>query len=193
MGDAHPEGCRQTYIPLTFTAQYTLHKVKNKMSGAPELHYFDFDRGGRAFALRAAFHAVKQEYKDVRFQFPEFQEMKKQGKYVAGLPILKLPSGKEVTQSAAILRYIGKMGGLYPADLETALICDSAIDTVQDIMAKTPTHDDANEKKRLREEYAAGKMKNYCKVLEDTVVGPYVAGAEFSIADLKLFFFTDMV
>ena len=152
MGDAHPEGCRQTYIPLTFTAQYTLHKVKNKMSGAPELHYFDFDRGGRAFALRAAFHAVKQEYKDVRFQFPEFQEMKKQGKYVAGLPILKLPSGKEVTQSAAILRYIGKMGGLYPADLETALICDSAIDTVQDIMAKTPGHDDANEKKRLREE-----------------------------------------
>ena len=64
------------------------------MSGVPELHYFDFDRGGRAFALRAAFHAVKQEYKDVRFQFPEFQEMKKQGKYVAGVPILKLPSGK---------------------------------------------------------------------------------------------------
>ena len=163
------------------------------MSGIHELHYFDFDRGGRAFALRAAFHAAKQEYKDVRFQWAEFQEMKKEGKYATGVPILKLPSGKEVTQSGAILRYIGKMGGLYPTDLETALICDSIVDTVLDLMAKTPGHDDADEKKRLREEYAAGKMKSYCTVLEDTIEGPYAAGAEFSIADLKLFFFTDMV
>ena len=64
------------------------------MTNVPELHYFDFDRGGRAFALRAAFHAAKQEYKDVRIAWGDFQEMKKQGKYATGLPILKLPSGK---------------------------------------------------------------------------------------------------
>ena len=163
------------------------------MTNVPELHYFDFDRGGRAFALRAAFHAAKQEYKDVRIAWGDFQEMKKQGKYATGLPILKLPSGKEVTQSGAILRYIGKMGGLYPADPDAALVCDSIVDTVLDIMAKTPGHDDPEEKKRLRQEYADGRMKSFCKVLEDTCVGPYAAGNDFSIADLKVFFFTDMV
>lgn len=163
------------------------------MTNIPELHYFDFDRGGRAFALRAAFHAVKQEYKDVRFNWEDFQEMKRQGKYVTGVPVLILPSGKEVTQSGAILRYIGKMGGLYPTDPVTALICDSIVDTVLDLMAKTPGHENPTEKKRMREEYAAGRLKDFCKILESTCVGPYAAGAEFSIADLKIFFFTDMV
>ena len=163
------------------------------MSGLHELHYFDFDRGGRAFALRAALHAAKQEYKDIRFTFGEFQELKKKGKYTTGVPLLKLPSGREVTQSGAILRYIGKMGGLYPSDSEAALICDSIIDTIQDLMGKTPGHDDLDEKKRLRQEYAAGRMKDYCKVLENTCIGPYAAGDEFSIADLKIFFLTDMV
>lgn len=163
------------------------------MSGIPELHYFDFERGGRAFHIRACLKAANVEYKDVRFSYPEFLELKKEGKYSTGVPLLKLPSGKEVTQSAAILRYAGKLANIYPSDPEQALVCDSIIDTVQDLMSKCPHDPDPEKKKALREEYAAGKMKDYCKVLENVCAGPYSLGSEFSIADLHLFFFTDML
>ena len=158
-----------------------------------ELHYFDFDRGGRGFPIRAALHHGKIVYSDVRFTFSEFQEKKKQGLYPTGLPILKLPSGKEITQSVAILRYVGKRCGLYPPDPETALLCDSIIDTVQDCMAKCPQDSDAGKKKAAREEYASTKMKAFCTNIESTMEGTWTAGEDFSIADLYLFFLTDMV
>jgi hypothetical protein len=37
--------------------------------------------------------------------FAQYQEMKKQGKFTTGVPVLTLPNGKEYTQSLAQLRY----------------------------------------------------------------------------------------
>ena len=72
--------------------------------------------------------------------FEDFGAAKAEGKYKTGLPVLTLPSGQEVTQSSAMLRFAGSIGAdrLYPSDPSAALICDSVIDTCQDALTKCP-------------------------------------------------------
>jgi glutathione S-transferase len=48
------------------------------------------------------------------------------------VPALEVREGVMLTQSAAILRYVGKKTGLYPADHEAAALVDAVIDQVGD-------------------------------------------------------------
>jgi glutathione S-transferase len=171
--------------------------VTNDMStSAHELVYFDAP--GRAEAVRITFSVAGIPLKDTRLDFATFGAAKKEGKYPAGLPILKIDD-KEYLQSSAILRYAGNIarltGGdaakLYPADAVKALAIDEALDTVQDAVSKCPQHPDNDTRKKLREEYAQGKCKVYCQQLSDLVEksgGPFLTGADLTIADLQCVF-----
>jgi glutathione S-transferase len=165
-------------------------------SAAHELVYFDGP--GRAEAVRITFSAAGIPLKDTRLDFPTFGAAKKEGKYPLGLPILKI-DGTEYLQSAAILRYAGKIaqvaGGdaakLYPTHAVKALAIDEALDIVQDTTSKCPQHPDDDTKKKLREEYAEGKCKAYCQQLSNLVEksgGPFLTGADMTIADLQCVF-----
>ena len=91
-----------------------------------KLTYFDFD-GGRAEPLRIAFHAAGVEFEDDRISFPEFGEMRGNWRFNA-VPVLEI-DGTVVTQSNAMNRYVGKMGGLYPTDdLQALYKQDCALD-----------------------------------------------------------------
>lgn len=155
-----------------------------------EFHYFDFD-GGRGPICRIALHHSGLDWKDVRISGADFGAAKANGDYSTGLPILKLASGRIVTQSAAIARFAAKHGdaGLYPADPESALIVDELLDVAADAFTKTPTDKDEEKKKAAREEYAAGRLKAYMNIFNESLAangGPYVSGKTLTIADLAV-------
>merc|ERR1712130_491994 len=75
------------------------------------------------------------EFEDVHVTFEEFGKKKAEGAYTFGaLPVLELEDGSHITQSTAILRWVGKQGGLYPQDdLLAALQVDEVMDAIEDI------------------------------------------------------------
>ena len=78
-----------------------------------KLSYFDF-HGGRAEPIRLALAIGGVAFEDHRFGFPEFAEVRKTVPF-GQVPVLHV-DGVQVTQSDAILRYAGKLAGLYPTD-----------------------------------------------------------------------------
>lgn len=90
----------------------------------------------------------------------------------------------------AIGRYAAKLAKLYPEDPEKALFVDEVIDTVGDVTNGAPQNPDAETKKKLREEYAAGKMSIFYSFLAEKLEssrGPYLDGSALSIADIALY------
>jgi len=172
------------------------HATAADPSSKMEFTYFAINRGGRGLGIKCCLFKAGLAFDDVQLTFEEFGKAKKEGKYACGLPQLKLPNGKVFTQSFAILRYAGKLAGLYPEDPEQALACDVVMDVVFDLMAKVPGGDTPDVKKKAREEYAATKMKNYTDELSrliDTNPGTFAVGNSITIADLALFFYTDCI
>ena len=103
--------------------------------------------------------------------------------------MLTFPDGRIVTQSMAIARYAAKLANLYPSDPEQALFVDELIDTSADVGAGAPQNADPEVKKKLREEYAAGKMNTYFTYLSEKLVateGPYFFGA-LTLADIVVY------
>jgi|TARA_B110000008_G_C16758515_1_gene479623 glutathione S-transferase len=161
-----------------------------------ELTYFDFGLGGRAFSIRCALNHAGVDFKDNRLKFPDFQKLKAEGQFPTGVPVLKMADGRTFVQSLAILRYAGKLAGLYPEKPVDALACDMICDTANELMANAPQDSDQEKKKKGREEYAAGKMKAYMNILSKAVEaggGKYACGNDFSIADLAILFVTSSI
>merc|ERR1719461_360204 len=92
----------------------------------------------------------------------------------------------EYCQSLAILRFAGALAGLYPTDSVERLIVDEALNVMQDIFGGAPGSSDPEEKKRLRLEYAAGKMKARCDILELRAKDGFFVGDQMTVADLQL-------
>ena len=158
-----------------------------------ELTYFDFGLGGRAFSIRCALNHAGVDFKDNRLKFPEYQKLKAEGHFPTGVPVLKMADGRTFIQSISILRYAGKLSGLYPENPVDALACDMICETANEMMANAPQDSDSEKKKKAREEYAAGKMKAYMSIISKAVQaaeGKWACGNNFSIADLAILFFT---
>lgn len=77
-------------------------------SGAAKLYYFDIPGKGEAIRLACAHGGYALE--DIRITKAEFAVLKENGKFPFGqVPLLELPTGECLSQSAAIMRYIGKL------------------------------------------------------------------------------------
>ncbi|MDH3621597.1 MAG: glutathione S-transferase family protein [Gammaproteobacteria bacterium] len=154
-----------------------------------KLTYFDFD-GGRAEPVRIAFHAAGVEFEDERISFPEFGEMRG-GTPFNSLPVMEI-DGVTVTQSNAMCRYVGKLGGLYPEDTLQALYCDEAMEAVEDLLHYTvPTFGlEGEELKAAREKLVDGWLSVYVRGLDSLLTrggGEYFANHRLTVADLKVF------
>jgi len=128
----------------------------------------------------------------VRLGFADFKQAKSEGKYATGLPLMELPSGASVTQSIAMVRYAGKLGSLYPTDPEQALVVDEVMDVAHDALGKCPQDPDDNVKKTKREEYAAGKLKDFMNLLSERLSrsgGPFYGGDKLTVGDLVVTYF----
>lgn len=100
------------------------------------LHYFDI-LGGAGEPIRNAFKISGVSFDDVRVPINDWPEVKNHPtRFSFGqMPVLEV-DGVPYSQSVAILRYVGKLSGLYPADPLEALKVDEIIDCFVEMRGK---------------------------------------------------------
>lgn len=154
-----------------------------------KLTYFDFD-GGRGEPVRIAFHAAGIDFEDHRISFEEFMKTRSTMRFTCA-PVLEI-DGVQVTQSNSMLRYVGKMAGLYPADDLQALYCDESMDAVEDLLHQV-VHTfglEGDELRQAREKLTDGWITTFVKGLADLLErggGQYFADGRLTVADLKVY------
>lgn len=154
-----------------------------------KLTYFNFD-GGRGEPIRIALHAAGIEFDDERLSFEQFSEMR-QGAPFNALPVLNI-DGADVTQTNSLLRYVGKMAGLYPTDDLQALYCDEVMSAFEDVnhhVGRT-LFLQGDELRLAREQLVDGWLTTFVKGLDKLLVrggGKYFADNQLTVADLKAF------
>lgn len=154
-----------------------------------KLSYFDF-HGGRAEPMRLALHIGGVAFDDHRFAPTDFPEVRKATPF-GQVPTL-LVNGEMVTQSDAMLRYVGKLAGLYPADPFQALLCDEVAYVVEEAGVKMgPSFRmTGDEQKAARLALVNGSMPVYLAWLQRQLEargGEFFADNRLTVADLKVF------
>jgi glutathione S-transferase len=154
-----------------------------------KLTYFDFD-GGRGEPARLALFIGGVPFEDQRIGVKDWPTFRDKTPFLA-MPILEV-DGKPVTQSNSILRYAGKLIGLYPKDEWQAFLCDEVMDACEDIgtrLGNTINLPDAA-KKTAREELSAERIPRYLAQLQarlQAAGGEYFVDGRLTVADLKVF------
>ena len=154
-----------------------------------KLTYFNFD-GGRGEPVRIALHAAGIEFEDERLSFEQFSEMRR-GTPFSALPVLNI-DGADVTQTNSLLRYVGKIAGLYPTDSLQALYCDEVMSAFEDVnhhVGRT-LFLQGDELRLAREKLVDGWLTIFVRGLDKLLVrggGEYFADNQLTVADLKAF------
>jgi glutathione S-transferase len=94
-----------------------------------KLYYFDIY--GRAESIRFLLAHAKVEYENVNAG-PIMADLKKDRLEFGQVPLFHTADGKDLVQSWAILRYLGRTYGYYPENADLAYTIDSTIDAVED-------------------------------------------------------------
>ncbi|KAG7401920.1 hypothetical protein PHYBOEH_009500 [Phytophthora boehmeriae] len=131
-----------------------------------KLTYFTFP--GRAEHVRLAFYIGGVPFEDNRVSNDEFTVMK-DSLPLGQLPILEV-DGEVMTQSHAILRYAGRLGGLYPTSVSFAA-CKvdevlHALTELEEKMAPCFRENDPDKKKAICEELTTVTLPWYAKLIE---------------------------
>jgi len=157
-----------------------------------------FNIPARAEPIRLAFHIGGIPFEDEKVSFQDFREMKERGDFLFNqLPVLYV-NGEQYCQSHAILRYVGKLAGLYPEDPLSALKCDMIVDSTEDLTGKlAPSLHEKDEEKKLQMRQALcaeylpfwfQKLNSMLASVGATVENPkFFLGDQISIADLAVF------
>jgi glutathione S-transferase len=153
------------------------------------LTYFDFD-GGRGEPARLALHIGGIAFEDRRVGMQDWPTLRDKMPFQA-MPLLEA-DGNSVAQSNTIIRYVGKLAGLYPKDDWQAALCDEIMDASEDIGSRIggtmQLADDA--KKKARETLAAGAITRHLEQLAVRLKnggGEYFVDKRLTVADLKVF------
>lgn len=148
-----------------------------------ELTYFDFP--GRAEVIRILLHSAGADFKDNRFPFSDWPSIKPKTP-LGQVPVLNI-DGTDHCQSIALGRYAAKLAGMYPADPIKAMVADEVIETLNELLSKTPQGGTEEEKKAKRKEFQDNEMTKYFSFVESRIQkfgdGKTVCG-EPSYADL---------
>ncbi|CAN8062333.1 unnamed protein product [Agarophyton chilense] len=149
-----------------------------------------FDLRGRAEPIRLAFLISEIDYEDDRFEFQAWKDIKPTLPY-GSVPVLTV-DGQVLAQSGAILRYVGKLGKLYPSDPLQALKVDEVMDTIHDMVSVVYGYkgDDRGVLKEQRTKFIDETLPRYAGALEKRFEsfgeGVYAVGDQISIADLVI-------
>jgi glutathione S-transferase len=154
-----------------------------------KLTYFDF-HGGRAEPVRLTLHIGGVAFEDYRFASAEFAEVRKSTPF-GQVPTLTV-DGVQVTQCDSILRYVGKLAGLYPTDAYQALLCDEVMYVVEEASVKMgPSFRMTGDAQReARAALINGSIPVYLGWLQSQLQahgGEYFADNRLTVADLKVF------
>lgn len=165
------------------------------------LRYFPFP--GRAGPIRDALNMGKVAFEDEHVPPEQFRQRRAAGEFpFGGLPVLDVETteGKvRSAQSNAILRFAGRLSGLYPADDPVqALKVDEALDLGEDIngLMGPSIHEQDNDKRlAMRKQLAEETLPQWAAYFERLLVNNgstgYIVGDSLSVADLKLYWIID--
>ena len=154
-----------------------------------KLTYFDF-HGGRGEPVRIAFHAAGVGFEDHRISFDEFMATRDSMPFRCA-PVLEI-DGVAVTQSNGMLRYVGKLAGLYPDDPLQALWCDEAMGAVEDLLHQV-VHTfglEGDELEAARKKLVDGWLTTFIEGYGELLGrggGEYFADNRLTVADLKVY------
>mmetsp|Transcript_127608 Transcript_127608/g.190233 ORF Transcript_127608/g.190233 Transcript_127608/m.190233 type:complete len:202 (+) Transcript_127608:71-676(+) len=156
----------------------------------PKLIYFPI--GGRALPIRNAFKIGKIAFEDVHVTGQEFGEAKAAGKYTFGaVPVLML-GDEQISQSNAILTWVGKQANLYPTDIKQAMYVDEVLCAVEDaggMIGPTIHEKDETKKLQMRKELVEGKLNAWLgglnKLAQRNGDNGFFVGNSGTVADLK--------
>jgi len=153
------------------------------------LTYFDFD-GGRGEPARLALQIGGVPFEDRRIPGQEWPKLRDQMPFRA-MPILEV-DGKVIAHSNTIIRYVGRLAGLYPKDDWQAALCDEAMDAAEDIGTRigSTIQMGPEEKKKAREALVADALPRHLETLEARLKaagGEYFADKRLTVADLKVY------
>ena len=98
---------------------------------APKLKLTYFNIEGAAEKVRLALKLGGLEFQDERIEMAAWQQLKPSTPY-GQLPLLSIDDQPPVTQSFAMLRYIGRLSNLYPEDPVKALHVDEVCGLQED-------------------------------------------------------------
>jgi prostaglandin-H2 D-isomerase / glutathione transferase len=160
---------------------------------ALKLTYFPFP--GRAYIARVCFGIGGVKYEDAHLSFAELKERRGPAGFCPEFPLGSVPTlthadGTVTIQSMAIVRYAAKLANLYPTDPLEALFVDELLDTAAEVIGTAPQNPDEVIKKKLREEWAAGKLNTYLTFFANkynATSGPFFRGDKFSVADITIY------
>jgi glutathione S-transferase len=109
---------------------------------SPVIKFTYFDIEGKGESIRLALRLSQTPFEDIRVTFPEWPELKPSMPY-GQIPVMTIDNGPMVTQSKALLRYVGTTFSqtLYP--VEKLLAIEEAIGVVEDFLDEwRPRHSD---------------------------------------------------
>jgi len=162
------------------------------------LRYFPFP--GRGGAIRDALRIGGIPFEDAHVPPESFPALKPELPF-GSLPVLDVETrGGTISaaQSNAILRFVGRRAGLYPADDVRALKVDEALDLGEDLYhLLTPSMVEGNAERRMamRKVLAEETLPRWIGFLERLLVANgrtgFVAGDALTVADLKLYWISD--
>lgn len=187
---------RPSLLFLSFYPAYPDCTSPRLTPPAPPIHPDPFATQGRAEAPRLALTIGDIPFKDERFKFPEFGALKESGRLPFGqVPILTV-DGVQTTQSAGILRYCGRVSGLYPRDDDLlALSIDEVLGVMEDAGTAIFKYrgKDQDQLKAAREEFTSTVMPKLLGGIEKIVKAKatsetWLCGDSISIADLQAYY-----
>lgn len=163
----------------------------SNMSPQYKLYYFDF-HGGAGEPIRNAFRVSGTPFEDARIPMAEWGAVKADKKFVfSQMPILEI-NGVPYAQSMALLRYVGKLTGLYPTDPIEALRVDEILDCMLDVRGKLsttyslPLEERLTARKKLQKDFIENLYSRIEKRISNQNFHGFVVGEKLTIADLAL-------
>ncbi len=161
------------------------------------LRYFSFP--GRAEPIRDTLRIGHIDFEDENLTPDQFRDCRAAGELpFGGLPVLVVEKREDsqcVAQSNAILRFAGRLAGLYPVDLPLqALKVDEALDMGEDInclIGPSLREPDAERKIRMRRELSEETLPFWIGCLDRLLIENgstgFIVGSSLTVADLKLY------
>ena len=151
--------------------------------------YFDFP-GSRGEEIRLALVLAGVQFEDRRISGDAFAKLKP-GLPFGSVPVIEIKGHGVLSQTNAILRLIGRLHDLHPADPYEAARHDALMEAVEDLrhrISPTMRMDDPAERRLAREALAAGFIPHWARGVEGLIGdGPFVGGDRPGVADIKLY------
>lgn len=191
--EIHPVGVAEADAAPTFASP------RRRPMSTLTLHYFPI--AGRAGAIRDALRIGKIAFDDQHVGRDEFRRMKTEGELPFGsLPVLDIGGDApcRIAQSNAILRYAGRLAGLYPDDALAALRVDELLEFGEDVnhaLAPSMHEPDVEKKLAMRKVIVDVKIPQWGHCLESRLAAnsdpSHFVGTTLTVADLKLLYTLD--